>query len=84
MDEDGNLRGFVVPDDLIEDGGEEGGFALSDKRLEDDWEAWKPQTKAEKRFKNVIDKYAPSSKASPSKKTHPSSPSTGSPGCSSV
>jgi hypothetical protein len=83
-DEDGNLRGFVVPDNLIEDGDDEGGFGLSDRRLEEDWRNWKPSTKAEKRFKNVIDKYTgertarsvspprPTTKASSSKKTLPS------------
>ncbi len=72
MDEHGNLRGFVVPDDdeLLED--DEQGFGLSDRRLDDEWNAWKPLTKAEERFKNIVDKYSTRPKASSSKKCHQS------------
>ncbi len=84
MDEDGNLRGFVVPDNLIEDGDDEGGFGLSDRRLEEDWCNWKPSTKAEKRFKNVIDKYTGERTARSASPPRPRSVSTiGSPKASS-
>ncbi len=65
MDDEGNLRGFVVPDNLLEDEGP--GFGLSDQRLEDDWESWKPLTKSEEMFKRIVDKYAKKSKGSSSK-----------------
>lgn len=70
-DEHGNLRDFVVPDDLIEDASDDEGFGLSDRLLEEAWKAWKPLTKAEERFKDVIDKHS-KPKASTSKKIHQS------------
>jgi hypothetical protein len=68
MDEDGNLRDFVVPDDdeLIE---YEEGFGPSDRRLEDDWDKWEPRTEAEMRFKYIVDKLT--SKASGKKTLAP-------------
>jgi len=56
MDEEGNLKDFVVPDESEPDDTIDYPFP-SDALVDRSFDDWKPRTKAEERFKAIIDKY---------------------------